>query len=100
MGAGQAHSVRMAFLPCAGADGGWVLVRPIRCAWRSFLVLVVMPAGVAGLLRVGGWWFRPTRCAWRSFLVLVVALAGVAGPLRVGGWGSGSTRCAGRSFVV
>jgi hypothetical protein len=63
--------------------------RPIRCAWGSFVVLVVALAGVAGPLRVGGWWFRPIRCAWGSFVVLVVALAGVAGPLRwvVGGSG-------------
>ena len=68
----QAHSVRMALLPCPCADGGCLVVRPIRCAWGSFLVLVVALAGVAGPLRVGGRWFRPIRCAWRSFLVLVL----------------------------
>ena len=105
----QAHSVRMGFLPCAGRGpggvagplrvGGWWF-RPIRCAWGSFLVLVVALAGVAGPLRVGGWWFRPIRCAWGSFLVLVVALAGVAGPLRVGGWWFRPIRCAWGSFLV
>jgi hypothetical protein len=54
--------------------------RPIRCAWRSFLVVVLM---------ADGWWFRPIRCAWGSFLVLVVALAGVPGLLRMVVVGSG-----------
>ncbi len=58
--------------------GRWF--RPIRCAWGSFLVLVLI---------ADGWWFRPTRCAWHSFLVLLGALAGAAGPLRVGGWSLG-----------
>src|ERR1700689_3511108 len=56
----QDHSGGMGLLPCAGrgpgrrggaaAVGGWWF-RPIRCAWGSFLVLVVALAGVAGPLR-------------------------------------------------
>src|SRR6202046_240355 len=57
-------------------------------------------AGVAGPLRVGGWWFRPIRCAWGSFLVLVVALAGGAGPLGGGGWCFSPIRGAWGSFLV
>ena len=41
------------------ADGGCLVVRPIRCAWGSFLVLLGALAGVAGPLRVGGWSLGP-----------------------------------------
>ena len=86
----------MALLPCPCADGGCLVVRPIRCAWGSFLVLLGALAGVAGLLRVGGRWFRPIRCAWGSFLVLVLMADGWwSGPLGAHGapslccWGPG-----------
>jgi hypothetical protein len=85
----QAHSVRMGLLRCAGcgpgrrggavAVGGWWF-RPIRCAWRSFLVLVLM---------ADGWWSRPFGAHGAPSLCCWVALAGVAGPLRMVVDGSG-----------
>src|SRR6202167_1575304 len=49
----------MALAGVAGRCGcGWWF-RPTRCAWRSFLVLLVALAGVAGPLRVGGWSLGP-----------------------------------------
>ena len=43
-----------------GGRGGWVVgFRTTRCAWGSFLVLLVALAGVAGPWRVGGCWLGP-----------------------------------------
>jgi hypothetical protein len=54
--------------------------RPTRCAWRSFLVLVLM---------ADGWWSRPFGAHGAPSLCCWVALAGVAGPLRMVVDGSG-----------
>src|ERR1700689_1851951 len=64
----QGHLGRMGVLAFGGrgpgrrggavAVGGWWF-RPIRCAWRSFLVLVVVLGGGAGPVRRGGWGFLP-----------------------------------------
>src|SRR5580704_5881684 len=98
MGAGQAHSVRMALLPCRCADGGWLVVQAhsvrmalLPCAGRGpgrrggpvaggWLVVQAHSVRMAFLPCAGadgGWVLvRPIRCAWRSFLVLVLMADG------------------------
>src|SRR6202167_2960536 len=135
----QAHSVRMGLPPGAGrglgrrggavaVGGGWF--RPIRCAWGSFLVLVVALAGVAGPLRwvAGGSGpfgahGAPSLCwswpwpAWRGrcggWLVVqahsvrmgLLPCAGRGpgrrgGAVAVGGWWVRHNRCAWCSLLV